>query len=414
MARVWIYDRTNDATYRSAVEKARKAKKDPPGRWQVRWYDPSGKLKTKTLAKKPDAERRKTDIENSLAEGSYRDPSAGKARFRDVAETWLAAQSDLKRSSRAKYRDALDDHILERWGDLPVSAITFDDVAVWVSELQRSRERGGKQLGASQTRTVYSVLSMVLDWCVPRRLAANPAKGVPLPKLPPSDHVYLTYVQVEALATAAGGLRTKYDRPTAAARVNRALILLLAYTGLRWDEASALRVGRVDLDKRRIQVVTAFNEVDGELYEDTPKTGERRAVPIPASLVAELKPLIDGRDPNDLVFTSARGNALRLRNWRRREFLPARKAAGLDALDLTPHKLRHTAASLAIAARADVYVVQRMLGHAKPSMTLDVYGHLWPDRLDEVADAMDARRIEAMAEAVDQGNSRTAAPSGVH
>lgn len=73
------------------------------------------------------------------------------------------------------------------------------------------------------------------------------------------------------------------------------------------------------------------------------------------------------------------------------------KAAGLAAEGLTPHKLRHTAASLAIAAGADVKVVQQMLGHADASMTLNVYGHLFPDRLDEVADVLDIRRQAALA-----------------
>ena len=56
--------------------------------------------------------------------------------------------------------------------------------------------------------------------------------------------------------------------------------------------------------------------------------------------------------------------------------------------ELHPHELRHTAASLAIASGADVKVVQLMLGHSSAAMTMDVYGHLFSDRLDEVADAL--------------------------
>jgi hypothetical protein len=54
-----------------------------------------------------------------------------------------------------------------------------------------------------------------------------------------------------------------------------------------------------------------------------------------------------------------------------------------------PHELRHTAASLAIASGADVKIVQQMLGHRTATMTLDLYGHLFPDRLNDVADRMD-------------------------
>ena len=64
---------------------------------------------------------------------------------------------------------------------------------------------------------------------------------------------------------------------------------------------------------------------------------------------------------------------------------------------VTPHELRHTAASLAIASGADVKVVQQMLGHKSATMTLDQYGHLFGDRLDVVADAMDAAREKALA-----------------
>lgn len=73
-------------------------------------------------------------------------------------------------------------------------------------------------------------------------------------------------------------------------------------------------------------------------------------------------------------------------------FGPAAADAGLAHRGLTPHKLRHTAASAAIAAGADVMVVKQMLGHADAKQTLNTYSHLWPDRLDEVADAMEQAR----------------------
>jgi len=63
--------------------------------------------------------------------------------------------------------------------------------------------------------------------------------------------------------------------------------------------------------------------------------------------------------------------------------------------DLHPHQLRHTAASLAIASGADVKVVQQMLGHSSATMTIDTYGHLFDDRLDEVGEAMDRARTAA-------------------
>lgn len=123
----------------------------------------------------------------------------------------------------------------------------------------------------------------------------------------------------------------------------------------------------------------------------TPKTYERREVPIPAFLVTELAQQVNRLSDDDLVFAGVRSaGPMRVATFRRGGFNSAAKAIGIP--DLHPHELRHTAASLAIAAGADVKVVQQMLGHASAAMTMDIYGHLFDDRLDEVAAAMDDAR----------------------
>ncbi|WP_246144763.1 tyrosine-type recombinase/integrase [Actinacidiphila oryziradicis] len=99
------------------------------------------------------------------------------------------------------------------------------------------------------------------------------------------------------------------------------------------------------------------------------------------------------------MFTAPQGGPLRVGNFRQRFFNPAARAAGLGHLNLTPHKLRHTAASLGTASGADVNVVQTMLGHKSATLTLDVYGHLFPDRLDEVSKKMHKRRTRVLAKA---------------
>ncbi|HEX3932342.1 MAG TPA: tyrosine-type recombinase/integrase [Nocardioides sp.] len=97
-----------------------------------------------------------------------------------------------------------------------------------------------------------------------------------------------------------------------------------------------------------------------------------------------------GERPDDLVFPGIRrGSPLRATTFRK-PFDDAAQATGVPGL--CPHQLRQTAASLAIASGADVKVVQQMLGHASATMTLDTYGHLREDRLEEVGSAMDAAR----------------------
>ncbi|MEJ7771892.1 MAG: tyrosine-type recombinase/integrase, partial [Geodermatophilaceae bacterium] len=120
----------------------------------------------------------------------------------------------------------------------------------------------------------------------------------------------------------------------------------------------------------------------------TPKGHERREVPIPRFLVDELTAHLAGRDPSDLAFSGVKGGALRAQVFQRAVLTET--AAGLGLGGLHPHALRHTAASLAIASGANIKVVQQMLGHKSATMTLDLYGHLFPDQLDEVANRMDA------------------------
>jgi hypothetical protein len=103
-------------------------------------------------------------------------------------------------------------------------------------------------------------------------------------------------------------------------------------------------------------------EVRGELVEGSPKTHQARTVPIPRFLVDEPGAHVEGRASDDLVFCGPTGAPLRNSNFRRRHWDRAVKACGLDGV--TPHDLRHTAASLPVAAGANVKAVQRMLGHA--------------------------------------------------
>ena len=209
---------------------------------------------------------------------------------------------------------------------------------------------------------------------------------------------FLTIAQVEALANECGhpSSNSKH-RPLADRHYEpyRLAVLFLAFTGVRFGEMAALRVERLDLERRRAHIVESVTEVQGHgMVWGTPKTHARREVPIPRSLATELAAHVEGKEPGELVFTGVRsGGPIRVATFRRGHFDAAAQAIGVPGLH--PHELRHTAASLAIANGADVKVVQQMLGHASAAMTLDVYGHLFDGRLDEVADALDRARDRA-------------------
>lgn len=100
-----------------------------------------------------------------------------------------------------------------------------------------------------------------------------------------------------------------------------------------------------------------------------------------------LEPFCDGLEEKGHIFTSPKGQILRNRNVRRAWFNAAATAIGMP--DLTPHSLRHTAASLAISSGASALQVRNMLGHASASITLDTYSDLFDTDIAKAADAID-------------------------
>jgi hypothetical protein len=117
-------------------------------------------------------------------------------------------------------------------------------------------------------------------------------------------------------------------------------------------------------------------------------------VPYPSFLDDYIDLLCAGKGPADMVFASPNGHVLRASNFRRNTFdtaVASLRETYPELPMITPHSLRHTAASLAILSGASVLSIQRMLGHSSAAMTLDVYSDLFDDDLDAVADALDQR-----------------------
>ena len=111
-------------------------------------------------------------------------------------------------------------------------------------------------------------------------------------------------------------------------------------------------------------------------------------MPTVPRLAAGLAASVQGKNPDDLVFTVASGSVVRSANWRQKVFLPVRKQAGIsDRFRI--HDLRHTAAALMIQTGYPPKMRQQILGHASITTTLDLYGHLYPGDMDKYADRLD-------------------------
>jgi len=142
------------------------------------------------------------------------------------------------------------------------------------------------------------------------------------------------------------------------------VVLILAYTGLRFGELMGLNVEDVDLDARRVRVRRSMTQVGGRRVEGNPKSmAGRRSVPIPERLVPLFKVRIDGRPQGAPAVASRRGSLLGLKNWKRSVRWRS-VIAEIGREKLRVHDLRHTYASLSRRAGADLRLLQKAMGHA--------------------------------------------------
>lgn len=344
-------------------------------RYRVRWRAPDHTQKEKRgIRTKREAETYLASVELKKATGEYIDPALSRATVGERHSAWLKArQASMKPSAYRPLEITWRLHVAPRWETVRLTDINYSDVQDWLTDLAGKRS-------ATVTLRAYGILAGILDVAVrDRRLPSNPARGVVLPRKNKKRHVYLTHEQVEALAIEA--------------RAHGTLVRLLAYTGLRWGEAVALRVENIDFTRRRLQVDENAVMVGAELIVGTPKTHKRRSVPFPAFLAQPLSEICAGKSRRALVFGDGDSHQRRP-DQRGGWFAYAKKRSGVPE-DLTIHDLRHTAASLAIASGANVKAVQRMLGHASAAMTLDVYADLFDDDLDTVSAALNDARAKS-------------------
>jgi integrase len=348
-------------------------------RYRVTTTDLQGATSTESFATKAEAESRQKELSAKLVTGAYATPSAGRALFGDVAEDWYESKTvRLKAKTLEGYRSMLDTHVLPKWRNTAVGDIDWQSIQKWVAQLSKTKpvRRKSEGLSPSRVNQTYNVLHQVLAYAVrARMLSVNPATDIDLPRKPTSERQYLTHQQVADLAAECGD----WD----------VLVLVSSYCGLRFGEVTALKRRDIDLDRARIEVHSSVERVNGVYRLGPTKTHERRSVPIPPPVLELLRQRVALWAPDRLVFPGADGY---LKNHEfRKVFNPAAKKAGVA--ELTPQELRHTCASLAIRSRASIKTVQRLLGHATATMTLDNYGHLYPDELDDVAREMGSQCV---------------------
>lgn len=352
--------------------------------YRARVYYRGRYVASRTFSRKRDAQEWERKQVDTLKTGAWADPKAGEKPVREWCEIWLAAQPARAAATERKIRGVVTKQIAGTFGRRPLVSVRPSEVQAWAADISRKQS-------AATARHSLGVLRRVFDHAVrDGAIHRNPAAGIRLPKVQGNDPRPLTHDELWRLANHLDELR------------DRVLVLVAGYCGLRWGELAALRWSDVDLGNKALRISRAYSEEAPRGEMSPVKDHQARTVPIPGVVSDELAMLSASQKSDGLVFPSVSNTPLRNRNFRRDVFDDAVDALGLD---ITPHNLRDTAASLAIQSGASVVAVARLLGHESAATTLNHYAGLFPSDLDDVAQRLDAaaRRVQRGDNGADDG-----------
>ena len=342
----------------------------PSGRWRARYTGPDARRRSASFTTKADARAWLATAQADVVRKAWRAPEAGRRTLGAYAADYVA-RSDLRESTRGLYASLWRHHLASTWETVAVADVTPQRVRQWHERATRTTRPTAL---AQSYRLLRSLLSVAVADNV---IAANPCRlrsaGTPKPARPSRA---LTVTEVQELA---------------AAVPDRYCALVLAFGGLRFGEATALRRCDVSPDGSAVTIERSARHVGGRWLVGPPKTDAGiRTVILPAFVAAAVEAAhLGGKVPADveaLVFGTASGNFLARSNF------GATSRRAVEVCGLPPvrvHELRHTGATLAAATGASTAELMHRLGHASPAAAL-VYQHAVAHRDAEIARALDA------------------------
>jgi integrase len=350
------------------------------GGFEIQYTERSARLRVQCGVCTSERERSATASEGAGRRGVGA-PAKGQPSFGELGEEWLAAQTHLRPRTHDLYRTALRRHLAPRIGEIRIAEVDEDVIAGVIAALQV------QGLSGWTVRGILVPLGGILSYAVRRRLISdNPLRRLERrerPQVVRREMRILHATEIDALLRAS----TVAYRPVLATAI---------FTGLRQSELLGLQWADLDFQS---EVVHVRRQLDRSGKYTQPKTPKalRDVVLMPSlgALLHEHKTRSSHCCATDPVFATATGRPMYYRNVTRRGLAAALAKAGL-AREGDPrlrfHDLRHTYASLLIAQGLNVVFISRQLGHASPSMTLDVYGGLF-DRAEHARRA--AEGLEA-------------------
>ncbi len=281
---------------------------------------------------------------------------------------WLENEVEPNRAANTyrRYETEVRLNIVPLIGPLKLQAITGMDISAWMTAMIRKKFTVHTRSRA--LRTLRTALNRAVKL---RVIDVNPCSAVDMPKVPKREVVPLEPHQCKTLIE-----ECKEDRLGDA-------MVLAAMTGLRKGEILALEWSAVNIAERVLVVRRTIEEAKGVFGTKEPKSeSSRRVVALDGIACDALKRRLDkahdeGFDPSEvpLVFPNTVGRLYRPSNFHRAVWAPIRDAVGIP-VTFHFHDLRHTQASLLLAAGVDMKIIQERLGHSNYSTTANIYSHL--------------------------------------
>lgn len=373
-------------------------RKLPSGRYQARYLGPDAVERTapQTFPTKKDAEVWLTRKETEILEQEWRDPDAGKIRFREYAAAWMTERT-LKPKTAQLYEGLLRLHINPTFGDKLVTEISNRRVRQWHTRLIEDGP------GASTVAKAYRLLRAILNTALEDDLIKkNPCRIKNAGVERPAERPVLTVAEVFALAAA---MPPRF----------RALVLLATFGSLRWGELAALRRHHLDLEARTVRIEASVSEMKtGELITGRPKSDAGvRVVTLPEVIIGDLAwhlQRFSEQGPDGLVFVGEKGAQLRRSNFTK-VWAKALAKSGLPKIHI--HDLRHTGNTLAAATGATLKELMARMGHSSTKAAM-VYLHAAKDRDRAIADAMGEIVKQGLASAGNGDEDQTATEAKIN
>ena len=343
------------------------------GSWRVRVKFRGVVVADQSFDRKGDAVQWEASQKRLLIAGEFVPPAAGRVTVGEVAKEYRdARQGQVSVRAWESDESALRVHIVPTFGKLPVSAVSAAQVEHFLTHLATTRS-------VRTAARIRTTLRGLFRYAVRTRLIVkSPAEDVPLPH-PDSRSGKVLEVDPFPLDVLADVVKVQRELAGRYADIT----LVLALTGVRFGELRGLRARDLVVVPYPALVVKRSLPQSGRtgkvIERATTKSGRTRVVPLSDAVLPTVELWAVGKEGDDLLFPAPEGGYIRAQNWRRAVRWTT------TGLGRRPHDLRHTAASLWIAAGVDIKTVSSWLGHSTAKLTLDTYGHLMGTDADRAA-----------------------------